>query len=114
LLEGRGYRALAAESGADALALADRHEGPIDLLLTDLVMPGLSGRNLATAVGTRRPGTRVLFMSGYSSDLLSREGLRKSGVHFLQKPFTEAALARSVREALDSPAPDPSAVGPDI
>ncbi len=105
LLEVRGYRVLAAVSSAEALELADRHEGPIHLLVTDLVMPGMNGHRLAETLTLRRPGTRVLFISGYSSGLLSREGLRKGGLHFLQKPFTEVALARSVRKALTGQPP---------
>ncbi|MFI5180978.1 MAG: PAS domain S-box protein [Thermoanaerobaculia bacterium] len=106
LLEGRGYRVLSAESGSEALVRLEQYEEPVHLLLTDIVMPGMSGRELAGHLMSRRPGTRVLFMSGYSSDPFSCEAPRERGVRFLQKPFTEAALAQAIREALDTSALD--------
>jgi PAS domain S-box-containing protein len=110
-LEGRGYRVLAAGSGAEALELAGRHEGAISLLLTDVVMPGMNGRELAVELVRRRPEMRVLFMSGYSSGILSRHRIPEAEAHLLEKPFTEAALAGRVRQALDRPASAHGVVG---
>ncbi len=113
LLEVEGYAVLEAASGAEALDLARRHSGAIHLLLTDVIMPGMGGRRLATAVAAVHPETRVLFMSGYTDDAVLRHRVREPGVGFLPKPFAPEALARKVREALDSlnePAePDPDA-----
>ncbi len=100
-LEMSGYAVLAASGGADALALAAGHRGPIHLLVTDVVMPGMSGRELAERLSTVRPTLRVLFMSGYTDDAISRHGILEEGVTFLQKPFTPDALSRKVRELLD-------------
>jgi two-component system cell cycle sensor histidine kinase/response regulator CckA len=99
LLERLGYTVLAASNGGEALALCDRHAGPIALLVTDVVMPGMSGRALADAVVERRPDTRVLFTSGYSDDMLGHLGIEQ-GVAYLQKPYDESDLARKAREAL--------------
>jgi CheY-like chemotaxis protein len=99
LLERLGYTVLAASNGGEALALCDRHAGPIALLVTDVVMPGMSGRVLAEAIGERRPDTRVLFTSGYSDDMLDHLGIEQ-GEAYLQKPYDESDLARKVREAL--------------
>jgi hypothetical protein len=98
-----GYTVLEAADGAAALRVADRVEGPIDLLLTDVVMPGVGGRQLAERLRALRPDTRVLFTSGYTDGaFLSQAGLERS-LAFLQKPFTVAALARTVRALLDAP-----------
>jgi len=99
MLEAQGYRAIGAGSGEEALGLAVRHPGPIDLLVTDVVMPGLAGPALADRFRLVRPGTRVLFISGYEGDDLVRRGM--SDVLFLPKPFTADVLGRRVREALD-------------
>ncbi len=104
LLVARGYHVLPASSAADAIARAGT-AGTIDLLLTDLVMPGMSGAALAERLVGRRPDLRVLFMSGYPHDVLSQFGLSATEVPLLRKPFTETDLARRVREALDGPAP---------
>jgi PAS domain S-box-containing protein len=101
MLEAHGYRALEAASGEEALALAERHGGPIDLLVTDVVMPGLAGPALAGRFATLRPEARVLFMSGYAGDDLARRGLPEDVSHFLPKPFTADVLSRRVRDALD-------------
>jgi CheY-like chemotaxis protein len=101
VLESRGYRVLEACHGADALAISDQHGGPIHLLLTDVVMPEMSGRDLASRVVPRRPGIRVLYMSGYTDDAIVHNGVLDAGTAFLQKPFTPDALARKVREVLD-------------
>jgi DNA-binding response OmpR family regulator len=81
--------------------LAERHDGPIDLLISDVVMPGLSGPDLAGRLADRRPGLRVLFLSGYTEDEVLRRGVRAGAAAFLHKPFLPAALAAKVREVLD-------------
>jgi signal transduction histidine kinase/CheY-like chemotaxis protein len=101
LLEERGYRVLLAEDGEAAVALAGVDQGPIDLLLSDVVMPKLSGPDVARRVTELRPEIRVLLMSGYSNGAVSHQGVLGPGVSLLQKPFTGEALARAVREALD-------------
>ena len=101
-LETQGYVVLAAADGADALRIVERHGGTIDLLLTDVVMPGLSGRELADQLSVRRPGIRVLFMSGYPGDAVVQHGTLPPGSAFLQKPFSPDGLARKVRDVLDA------------
>jgi len=93
-----GYTVLDAENGAAALAICDRHEGSIDLLVTDLVMPGMNGIELAQRVCDSRPGIPVLFMSGYSEDAKERLGDLDGSRTFLQKPITPTKLSRKVRE----------------
>jgi PAS domain S-box-containing protein len=100
-LEGRGYKVLGAEDGLTALSLAERHRGPIDLLITDLVMPGMSGRELADLLHGHRPGLRVIFMSGYVEHAELRTALVRGGGAFLQKPFSMVDLAAKVREVLE-------------
>jgi PAS domain S-box-containing protein len=106
ILERSGYRVIAAADGIAALEAAAAHDGPIDLLLTDVIMPRLNGRELATRFAERHPSARVLFMSGYAGDSLSAQGVLDSSVAFLAKPFLPAELARTVREVLDEPSPD--------
>jgi len=100
MLERLGYAVLAAHSGAEALAIAHDHPAPIDLLVTDVVMPDLNGRELYAALATARPGLGVLYVSGYSADVLAPRGVIPSDVQFLQKPFAFADLAARVRAAL--------------
>jgi PAS domain S-box-containing protein len=100
VLEMGRYEVLVASNGAEALAILDRHVGPIDLLVTDVVMPGMTGRELAEAVARRRPGLRALFLSGYTPDEVLRQGVRAEEAHFLQKPFTPSSLLGKVREVL--------------
>jgi PAS domain S-box-containing protein len=102
-LEDRGYEVRLASNGEEALALARGREGPIDLLLTDVVMPKLGGGDLARMLSTLRPGIRVLYMSGYTSGAILHQGALGEGVTLLEKPFTTDKLARAVREALDRP-----------
>ena len=104
VLERSGYRVIAAPDGTSALDAAAAHEGRIDLLLTDVIMPGLNGRELADRFATIHPETRVLFMSGYAGEALSAQGVIDSSVAFLAKPFVPAELGRKVREVLDGPA----------
>jgi PAS domain S-box-containing protein len=101
ILERQGYTLLEAADGREALRIADAHAGPIDLLLTDVVMPNLGGRDLAEAVRARRPETRVLYMSGFTDDAVVRHGVSVAADALLQKPFTPIALTRKVRSILD-------------
>ena len=101
LLERQGYTVLTVGSGADAIAVLQRHDNPVHLLLTDVVIPNMSGRALAERVRELRPMTRVLFMSGYATDVLGGDGLPQVGTQLLTKPFTPESLVRAVRTALD-------------
>ena len=101
-LEGQGYRILEASDGEMALALTAAHVDRIDLLVTDVVMPGMHGREVATRIVAQRPGIRVLYMSGYTNDAIVHLGVLDPGVAFLQKPFSPDALRRKVREVLDA------------
>jgi CheY-like chemotaxis protein len=94
---------LQAGDGPSAVEVLRRH-GEIDLLVTDVVMPGMSGRDVAAAVTSMRPGTQVLFMSGYTDSGFGRHGVLEAGTAFLQKPFSADELARKVRDVLDSAA----------
>jgi two-component system, cell cycle sensor histidine kinase and response regulator CckA len=103
ILETFGYRVLQARSGEEALSLAQNHPDTINLLLADVVMPGMSGRQLADALHARNPGLKVLFQSGYTDDAVLRHGVIQAEVAFLQKPFTPNALAKKVRQMLERP-----------
>jgi PAS domain S-box-containing protein len=100
ILTRHGYDVLAAGSGPEALELLGRHGGPVDLLLTDVVMPQMPGSHLADRVRATWPGIRVLFMSGYTRGLLSAQGVLEPGVHLIEKPFDRAALLTKVNEVL--------------
>jgi two-component system, cell cycle sensor histidine kinase and response regulator CckA len=100
-LAGHGFRVLACGSGAEALSLAAQHQGPLDLLLTDVVMPGMNGRDLAVRLAATRPGLRTLFTSGYTDHGIVHQGLLEPGLHFLPKPYTPQTLAEKVRAVLD-------------
>jgi len=102
----QGYTVLEAADGTEALQIAASHPGPIHLLLTDVVMPGLSGRQLSDQLTLLRPDTRVLYTSGYTDDAVVRHGVLEAGIAYLQKPFTVDGLARKVREVLDRAIPD--------
>jgi len=102
LLTKLGYTVLDAKSAEQALAVAGARQGPIHLLVADVVMPGASGRELARRLAQSRPETRVLYVSGYTDDAIVHHGMLDPGLKFLQKPFTPAALARKVREVLDA------------
>ena len=101
-LSSQGYTIVEAENGAEALEVLARTEGPVDLVLTDVVMPVLNGRELGERLAVERPELRVLYMSGYTDDDVVRRGLLRPESPFLQKPFMPADLSRKVREVLDS------------
>jgi two-component system cell cycle sensor histidine kinase/response regulator CckA len=103
VLERQGYTILEASNGDAALRAAAAHHGPIHLLLTDVVMPGLSGRQVAERLAQTRSETRVLYASGYTDDSIVRHGILEEGIAYLQKPFTPETLARKVRDVLDAP-----------
>jgi CheY-like chemotaxis protein len=95
-----GYTVLTAESGQEALRIASEHAGKIDLLLTDVMMPGMNGVEVATRVAEISPGIRVFYMSGYADRELVGKGLLDPDTHFLQKPFTPQELGGRVKEIL--------------
>jgi two-component system cell cycle sensor histidine kinase/response regulator CckA len=103
VLESKGYKVLEARHGEDALVVTELHRGPIDLLLTDVVMPGMSGRELAEHLVSANPKTKVLYMSGYTDDAIVHHGVLGSDMAFLQKPFSPDSVVRKVREVLDAP-----------
>lgn len=103
ILERAGYRVLTTSSGPEALSIAAAHRGEIRLLVTDVVMPGMDGRELAEQLAEVFSGVRVLFISGYATDEVSRRGVFPADSAFLRKPFSPRDLLRKVREVLDAP-----------
>ena len=101
VLSGNGYRVLEAGNGQDALALLGKHQGPIHLLVTDVVMPEMGGRELARRFAFLYPKARVMYLSGYTEDAVIRQGVLDANMPFLQKPFSAEALAKKVREVLN-------------
>jgi two-component system, cell cycle sensor histidine kinase and response regulator CckA len=101
MLERCGYRVLAASTPGEALRMAITHVGGIHLLLTDLIMPEMNGRDLAKAMIAQNPDILCLFMSGYTGDGIVHQGILDEGVPFIQKPFSNQDLAKKVREVLD-------------
>ncbi len=101
-LRGAGHRVLVAADGAEALAVAQQADGTIDLVVSDVVMPGMSGRAVVEALRRRQPGLRALFVSGYPQEVIARRGVLDGGIEFLAKPFTPATLGARVRAVLDA------------
>jgi len=99
-LQSNGYRVVEAENGEAGLAAAAKHVGKIDMVITDVVMPGMGGRELVKRIAVTRPETKVLYLSGYTEDAIVNEGTIEGGTAFLQKPFTLQNLSRKVREVL--------------
>lgn len=100
MLEQLGYNVLAARTPGEAIRLGREHKGRIDLIMTDVVMPEMNGRDLAKNLLAIHPGIRRLFMSGYTADIIAHHGVLDEGVHFLQKPFSRKDLGAKIREAL--------------
>jgi CheY-like chemotaxis protein len=100
MLEQFGYRVLAAKGGKEAVETAEDYEGTIDLVLTDIVMPEMNGRDLAERIAKLYPGIRQLFMSGYTAKVIASKGVIDEGMHFIQKPFSAGDLAAKVRLVL--------------
>jgi PAS domain S-box-containing protein len=105
ILKRLGYKVLQAPEGSRAILLAEEYKDRIDLLMTDVVMPGMNGRQLATRLLGLHPEMKVLYSSGYSEDALGGQGIVEEGLHFLGKPYHPQALAKKLREILDGPAP---------
>jgi two-component system, cell cycle sensor histidine kinase and response regulator CckA len=101
VLAEQGYRVIEASRGDEALALLDEISTNIDALVTDVIMPGMGGRQLADRLQQERPGIKVLFLSGYTDDVLGHHGVLDAGTAFLQKPFSREALTRKLRQVLD-------------
>ena len=102
ILESSGYKVLTAIDGKDALRFCENYNDKIDLMLTDVIMPHMSGKMLAEQLAPQRPGMRVLYMSGYTDDAIVHHGALEEGIAFLPKPFTPDALAFKVREIIDA------------
>jgi DNA-binding response OmpR family regulator len=105
ILESRGYRVLSAPDATQALAISDQHAGPIHILVTDVVMPGLSGSQLAGQLVRRRPELLVLYISGYPEDSIAHHGVLSEDQHFLQKPFPPGQFLEKIRAVLDASRP---------
>jgi CheY-like chemotaxis protein len=104
-LENQGYTVIEAGDGTAAMQFSYAHEGPIQLLLTDVIMPGMTGRELANRLSQLRPEMKVLYMSGYTENAVGHNGLLEAGIILLQKPFTLPTLKEKVREVLDTALP---------
>jgi two-component system, cell cycle sensor histidine kinase and response regulator CckA len=98
----QGYRVIEAQEGVEALKVSAKHRGGIDLLVTDVVMPQMGGRELAELIRVCRPEIKVLFTSGYTDDAIVRHGVLQADMAFLQKPFSPQRLSSKVREVLDA------------
>ncbi|HYV34867.1 MAG TPA: PAS domain S-box protein, partial [Gemmataceae bacterium] len=103
VLQGKGYKVLEARHGGEALLICEQNKDPVHILLTDVVMPSISGRELAARLKQLRPALKVLYMSGYTDDAVVRHGILEAEMPFLQKPFSPDVLAEMVRHVLDAP-----------
>ncbi len=103
ILAKAGYRVIEAGGGGDAIALFERHAADIDLVLTDVIMPKMSGKALVGSLLARKPTQRVVFMSGYTDDVIAPHGVLEAGVLLLHKPFSESDLLRIVQKAIETP-----------
>jgi DNA-binding response OmpR family regulator len=101
ILRKQGYTVLDGSFGDEAFNVCRQHKGPIHLLVTDVVMPGMDGRTLSECLSQLHPEMKVLYMSGYTDDAIVRRGVMAKGMNYLQKPFTVNGLAKKVREVLD-------------
>lgn len=101
ILENMGFTILAANSPSQAIRIAGRHEGDIHLLITDVVMPEMNGRELVEQVRKMRPGVKCLYMSGYTADIIAGQGILETGIHFIQKPFVRSEFVAKIREVLE-------------
>jgi two-component system, cell cycle sensor histidine kinase and response regulator CckA len=102
ILENSGYKVLAANGGIKALEISDAHKGNIRLMLTDVVMPDVNGKNLYIKISRTRPGLKALYMSGYTSNVIAQHGILEQGIQFIQKPFSVNELTAKVRQVLDN------------
>ena len=102
ILETHGYKVIEAQNGEDALQLTNRHSGDIHLLLTDVIMPGMNGKILSEHLRLLRPDIKILFMSGYSADMMGLQIIKASKMPFIQKPFSTSQLLYKVREVIDA------------
>jgi DNA-binding NtrC family response regulator len=105
ILTGQGYKVICANGPKRAEEIANERAGEIDLILTDVIMPTMSGRDLVKRLGARNKKMRVLYMSGYTDNVIAQGGILEEGLAFLQKPFTPKALSQKVREVLDAAVP---------
>jgi two-component system, cell cycle sensor histidine kinase and response regulator CckA len=103
MLEKQGYRVLKAANGKEAAAACNKYEKEIDLLITDVIMPGINGPALAKKLTMLKPGMRILYVSGYTSNIIIHQGFLDPDVAFLQKPFSSSTLVAKVREVLSQP-----------
>ena len=101
ILAAAGYKVLTAADGDEALLICAQHAGDVHLILTDVVMPRMSGKALVEELSQLRPSLKILYMSGYTENAIALHGVLATGTHFLGKPFTMAALTQKVREVLD-------------
>jgi two-component system cell cycle sensor histidine kinase/response regulator CckA len=101
MLKSRGYSVLTVGDPLHAATFSAQHSGPIHLLLTDVVMPGISGREVANQISAQRPDTKVIFISGYTPNAIVHHGVLDEDLHFLEKPFTAVTLSNKVREVLN-------------
>ena len=101
VLQRYGYRILTAENGEEAFKIGKEHEGPIHLMITDVVMPKMGGKEVAERLQSLYPQMKVIYMSGYTNNAIVQHGVLAPGLNFLQKPFSPEGLARKVREVLD-------------